>query len=412
MRTLVLARRFWPPWHDGIISYTKGLVEMLTSASTAARQTSVDVLSLQKPIQTETKWHDELREYRKRIGIRVLFAEERRDGDSSVWETLSWLRKNGDYDVVHITCDGFGPFLANLVLGGLHSREGPRLLKYLFVAPVHKHWHLERNYYRILESTRVCPSLTFVYSCNTLRELYGTRNNWILPPAVDTSFYRPMEASRSDVFRFLNESKDGIGNLSQTLNRERIVLYMGPLTRDRFPFRHLVSALCKDSSRLSNTGLLIIGRGRKYEEGGFLQEIEREVRDHNLQENVFLCRKRLTEEEKLCLFNSSDLLFYPLQIDQLKLSVVVPPLAVLEAMATGTPVLTGGLPMLRGLIKHKENGFLIEELTADCIAKTLSIALDDSEENLSRLARERVEKDFSISSVAKMLKECIEVLTA
>lgn len=405
MKDLVIARRFSPPWHDGIISYTKGLVDVLSHKSSIMQHQPVDVLSLEKDEGKESLWSQELERYQQKKGFRLIHLNRDGEGSSSILRALRWLRENKDYDNVHITRDGFGPFLISLVLKDGNFERGTRLLKHLFVLPVHSHWRLERNYFKALQGMGICPKLTYVYSCDELERLYDTKTNWVLPPAVDTDFYRPKKVSRSDVIGFLKGGRVEIGNIGEVLSKERIVLYMGPVTPDRFHLDPLLKSLFVENDMRSDTGLLVVGRSRRYEKEDFLERINQEVERSSLSDNVFLTLKRLTESQRASLYNLCDVFFYPFITESLRVSVVIPPIAILEVMASGTPVITGGLPALSEIIEDRTNGFLLEETTSGNIAEALSDALNGSSKKLSKNARDTMVANFSVKSVSEKLQK-------
>ncbi|ELY61125.1 glycosyltransferase family 4 protein [Natronolimnohabitans innermongolicus] len=77
------------------------------------------------------------------------------------------------------------------------------------------------------------------------------------------------------------------------------------------------------------------------------------------------------------------------------------PVAALEAMSCATPPVAtriGGLP---DMIAHQEDGLLIDRPDSELLAESLATLLDDAElrRELGQSARERIERDFSTTSV-------------
>lgn len=402
MRVLILARRFCPPWHDGVASYTKGLANALSEISSRVDQPPVDILSLLVRESDRQVQSGEFQKYLAEKNIRLMFTEDSGKGYLSIRRVLRWLKGHRNYDAVHIACTGFDPFPVSLVFGPPSSKRKTRLLKYLYLMPVHHHWPLERYYYRLLQNLDLCPQVTYAYSCERLEKLYATGSNVVVPPAIDTDFFRPRTVSRDLVVQILKDSPVEIGDLDQVLNQEKLVLYMGPVRRDRFPFDYILETFLSERRQFQETGLLVIGRG--FEKKEFLMEISHKVRTHGLGGNIFVTLKSLSEEEKALLYGVSDAFLYPFLSPRLRFSVVVPPVALLEAMASGTPVITGGPPPIHGMIRDKENGFLVDEITAEGLVEALTVALDDSTKSVSGMARETVKAGFSIETVAAELQ--------
>jgi glycosyltransferase involved in cell wall biosynthesis len=83
----------------------------------------------------------------------------------------------------------------------------------------------------------------------------------------------------------------------------------------------------------------------------------------------------------------------------------------IEAMASGTPVIGPNSGGLRETIKHNYNGILLDELTADHMAKAIDDLLDtpDKYEYLRKNTRISAEK-FSWEEHVKKLEKVLDEL--
>ena len=101
------------------------------------------------------------------------------------------------------------------------------------------------------------------------------------------------------------------------------------------------------------------------------------------------------------LYAASDVLLYPTQADNL-------PLVVLESMSCGTPVIASSLGGIPEIIKHNENGMLVEDFKKESAFKdALHAYLSLDEENLNRLklnARETICSDFELLQMVDRYK--------
>ncbi|WP_347862856.1 glycosyltransferase [Salimicrobium sp. PL1-032A] len=84
------------------------------------------------------------------------------------------------------------------------------------------------------------------------------------------------------------------------------------------------------------------------------------------------------------------------------------PMVILEAMASGTPVLSIDRGGIKEAVADGETGFLIPEHSADAFAEAV-VAMHQStpedKENMSRAGRKKAEEEFSLE---KMVRETME----
>jgi len=104
----------------------------------------------------------------------------------------------------------------------------------------------------------------------------------------------------------------------------------------------------------------------------------------------------------------------PKYLNDLKLLVIpshteAGPLIAFEAMACGTPVLGSRVGMMQDIIVSGKNGFLLENNSAECIAKNILEILDRKDlHEISENGRRTVEKNFTYEIAVKRYKEILE----
>lgn len=88
----------------------------------------------------------------------------------------------------------------------------------------------------------------------------------------------------------------------------------------------------------------------------------------------------------------------------------VMPVVLLEAMAAAKPVICSKIGAVEEVVVHDETGLLVEEGTAEALARTIFAMLADHEmrRRLGMMARARVEARFSINETASRLRKLFQ----
>ncbi len=96
-------------------------------------------------------------------------------------------------------------------------------------------------------------------------------------------------------------------------------------------------------------------------------------------------------------------------------SVVMPdgrrdgiPVALIEAMALGVPVISTRVSGIPELVEHEVTGLLVEQRDPEQLADAIERLLDDAalRRSLGRRGRERVEQDFDLAATANRMVDC------
>lgn len=87
------------------------------------------------------------------------------------------------------------------------------------------------------------------------------------------------------------------------------------------------------------------------------------------------------------------------------------PYTILEAMASGTPVLATPVGAIPDVIKDGETGFIMENNSPECIAKNVIRALEHpNPEEIIKNARALVEKKFTHKAAVERYRKILENL--
>ncbi len=158
----------------------------------------------------------------------------------------------------------------------------------------------------------------------------------------------------------------------------------------------LIAAMASDRLRAINAHLVLVGDGQMRE------ALVRQAEEAGLRTRVHFAGTRsdirpyLAAASVMCLSSRSE----------------AQPIAILEAMASGLPVVAtrvGGIPEM---VEDGVTGLLVEPGDPELLARALERALTDPDWNAhaGRLARERIEREFSIQVRARKLEMLIEEL--
>jgi len=396
-KILVVAHRFYPPWSDGTASYTRGLVDAILESSKSGKNLEITVLSSREETLFPEFNGREMKEYlNRRDGLKCFYAAEK-NYKANLWKLTKELPQKKNYDVVHILIPGYNPLLMRIA-----TKNRSLLLKHIFIYPFHSNFTAEKLAYNFFQKSNTFKLLNIdlAFSNKILQEIYHTKGLTILPPSIDTHFYRP-EPKANSTCQALTGPSLKFGNVSEVFQKDVVLLYMGPLLKERFDFRNVINGFKKLRKEYGiDVGLAIVGR--ELGSVSSFDEIKDYIRKNDFDDYVFVCLKNLSEVEKVRLFNSVDVFVYPFPGKLSRMSVVFPPIALLESMSSGLCVVSGGLPHLSVLIKNHENGILIKEtINEETFAEGVWNALLNKRK-IAQNARLTIERNFSIQHISKL----------
>ena len=161
--------------------------------------------------------------------------------------------------------------------------------------------------------------------------------------------------------------------------------------------RYLIEACAKLHERGINFRCRIVGGGE------LLSELEKLIMAHNLGEHVVLTGPQ-TQETVAKILSETDCYVQP--------SIITPsgkmegiPVALMEAMSCGLPVVATNISGIPELVRPSETGWLVPEKDADKLAETIMEIISHAEEahTRSQAGKELVHQEFNIQQNSKGL---------
>lgn len=134
------------------------------------------------------------------------------------------------------------------------------------------------------------------------------------------------------------------------------------------------------------------------------------IKGLNLQDEVELKGAMDQKEISLKMNNSDIFILSCIEPNDGDLDAI--PLVLMEAMASGMPVISTRISGIPELIIDGQNGFLAVEKNADSITEKLASILENPHqlENIVRSARKQIETNFNVNKLNKRLEETFESL--
>ena len=195
-----------------------------------------------------------------------------------------------------------------------------------------------------------------------------------------------------DVNRF-NPSNDGKRwRKKLNITDKKVVLCMAKLTYLK-GIHYLIEAFKKISDQYKDTMLIIAGSGNKAEE----KRLRNLVVSLAIKDKVIFTGW-VNYSDAPYLHAASDVFVHPSLLEGT-------PLVILEAMATGKPVIATNIAGVPDMITDGIDGFLVEEKNVGQIVEKLSVLLDDEVlcRKIGENARKKVEEKFSWDTIAEQI---------
>jgi phosphatidyl-myo-inositol alpha-mannosyltransferase len=250
------------------------------------------------------------------------------------------------FDVVHLH-EPFMPMLCSATLrfsntvnvGTFHAAQGKP--GYGFARPIST-WMLERRARKLHGHIAVSkPAMDYV-------SRFVPAEYEIIPNGVDLTYFRP------DV-PLINDFCDGKLN----------IVFMGRL-EFRKGINYLLKAFYEVKSQMPNTRLIICGPGTRLR-----KRYEQWVKDVHLQDVVFT--GLVNYEEQPSYYRTADIFCAPATSHE-SFGLIL-----LEAMATGRPVVATNIEGFAAVVTHGEEGLLVPPMTVRPLTEALLKLLNDKQ---------------------------------
>lgn len=396
----MIAPRFYPPWSDGEVSYSKSLLEVFMHLKNSGDEIGeIRVLSVTEDLWLRRASQNEVAELRKQPAEISYLSGLGRNGKLALCAGSRNFTHGNNSTLIHTTYSGLNPYMISLAQ--IDFSRVKNVVKHIYILPIHQGFMREKTFFKAVRHLKLSnfPNVSLSFSCKTLEKMYDCQkfNYPIIPPAIDTRFFKPkISPPRSRAKSILNLADPALGSLDDVLANDFLMLYMGPLTPDRFNAENILSALSQLGKSGLKLGLIAVGRGypSEYEQ---IPKINALLSEKGMSKKAFICIKHLKMDEKVDLFAMTDVFLYPFFLRLESITVVLPPIALLEAMSMGKVAISGGLPGLQEVIKHGQNGLLVNG--GQKLTDVLQFAIANVKD-ISIKARETIEKKYSVSVVA------------
>lgn len=266
------------------------------------------------------------------------------------------------------------------LLGGMISK----LTEIPVLATVHNRY-LEMRDLEIhkLMQTNICVVCKSAYFHGITIGVPASKLRYI-PNAVDTQVFRPGPHN---------------GNLHAQLEippDTLLVGFVGRLSSEKGPSNFVkIASIAHNSAH--DCHFVLVGDGPLYE------KLEKDIR--NLGMNTFIHLAGL-QTDMPAIYDSLDLVVSTSHSEAM-------PLAILEAMASGLPVIATNVGGILDIIEEGRTGFLNSFDDFDGIARNIAMLMSDSARRtqMGAAGRKRVEKNFELSKSVSQVSELLKSLT-
>ena len=192
-----------------------------------------------------------------------------------------------------------------------------------------------------------------------------------------------------DLNKFIFQDKEAKGKIKKELNLKedtKILISVGRLFKAK-GYPYLIETI-KILKKNLNIKLLVLGEGEDK------SKLETQIRDFNLEKNIFLLDRKENVSDYL---NASDVFILASLWEGL-------PIALLEAMACGLPVVATNVGGISEIIKDGVSGFLVELKNPMMLAEKIRYLLNldvESRKEMGVEGRKIIENKFSLEKMVK-----------
>lgn len=203
-----------------------------------------------------------------------------------------------------------------------------------------------------------------------------------------------------DIKKFSPKITDNLIRKKYEIEDKKVILFVATLNNKLKGLHILLKSLCKFKQ---DVVLLVVGEGK------LRKKYEKLSIDLGLSECVYFAG-RVDDDELPYFYAASDVLILP-SINRMEAFGLV----LIEAMATGKPVIASNLPGVRTVVDDGINGFLVEPKNIEDLASKIRYLLEneDVRKKFGKKGREKVEMNYSWEKIGEKLESVyLEVLSS
>jgi glycosyltransferase involved in cell wall biosynthesis len=392
MRSLILAKGLHPSWASGEASFAYNISKLLLN-----NNDEIYIVSSIDKRRQKTADNYDIERFNNFIKANNIIYKGI-DNEQSIYDITTILNTNFKFDYIHIIY----PNILPSKLKGLSNKY----IKYIYTPSLTFVGELLSSiaYKKELSMNK---DIYFAFTTEYLANRYKMSNNYntlIIPPPIDLDIFKKRyNIDREEIINYLNRAKYKIG-IENLVDKSNILLYMGLLLEERFPYKHILKAfkdLLKFDEKLF---LLIIGREWDVGEENNATEIMNYANQLGISNNIAIALKELNEYIKINILSMSDIVLLPILNKRLNIPIVDPPIIMLEAMALENIIVASKFASIPSCIYDGHNGFLLNEIDRYEIYTKVKIALEKRDlisKEVSKLVRDK----FSLQAVKNTLKK-------
>lgn len=311
-------------------------------------------------------------------------------GNAAFLPQLWWKLKN--FDVVHLHYPFFGGAeviykitkkqnnkKTKLIVTYHHDVVGSGWLGKIFK------WHTKNLMPKILGAADkiIVSSLDYGKNSNIKEILEKNPEKFFeIPFGVDAEKFSPAEAGQ-DLFKKFN------------LFTARTILFVGGLDKAHY-FKGL-EVLIRAKAEMPVAKILVVG------DGDLRPHYEKMVADLNLKDQIIFVGS-VASEDLPDYYNLADVVVLP-SLDQSEAFGIV----LIEASASGKPVVASNLPGVRSVVEYGVNGFTFSPGNAKELAEKINYFLDNpaAAKDFGKNGRQRVLEKYDLKKIGEQLEKVL-----
>ncbi len=393
-RSLILAKGLHPSWASGEASYAYGVLKSLLLLEDEIHVIS----SIDKRRQTTADGYD-LERFNNLIKNNKIVYKNLVDNDISTHKITTILeREVVKFDTVHIIY----PSILPSRLKGI----GKKYIKYIYTPSLTTiNEFISSLTYKI--ELFLSKNIYFAFTTDYLANKYRMSNNHnkiIIPPPIDLDLFKKMNnVNLEEIINYLSSAKYKMGIEYLFDKKSNILLYLGLLLEERFPYKDILKAYQK-LLKSDDAFLLIIGREWDIGEEANAKRLITYANQLGIpNKNIGIVLKELNEYIKVSILSISNILLLPLLNKRLSIPIVDPPIIMLEGMALENVIVASNFASISRFISDGYTGFLLNKMDVDEIYIKIKRALD-LKDSIGKEAAKLVRKNFSIQNISDTLK--------